>query len=175
MRLSPRAPRVVALAALLFSALALGGCVMNASGGGQSDERKTAELNAPPPPDLVPPTGSTPTAPATDASGKPLVDQPLSNEAVAAPGASDPKTGAPGTVDYSCTTDADCAIKDVGNCCGYYPACVNVDSPTFPEQVKAECAKNDMMSVCGFRDLSGCQCVEGRCEGIAVGAEGPVR
>lgn len=74
------------------------------------------------------------------------------------------ETGMPGEVDYTCTTDADCAVKDVGNCCGYYPACVSVDSPTFPEQVKAECAKNDMQSVCGFRDIAGCVCVEGRCE-----------
>ena len=71
--------------------------------------------------------------------------------------------GKPGEVDYSCTTDADCAVKDVGSCCGYAPACVNANSPTFPEQVKAECAKNDMQSVCGFRDIEGCTCVEGRC------------
>ena len=72
----------------------------------------------------------------------------------------------PGTVDYSCTTDADCAIKDVGNCCGSYPACVNTDSPTFPEQVKAQCAESRMSSVCGFPVLTGCQCVENRCEGV---------
>ena len=163
MRPSPRAPRVFALAALLVSTLALAGCVVNTSGGGQPDEQKAAELNAPPPPDIVPPA-----TPTSDAGGSPLIEQPLSNDAIAAPAA------APGEVDYSCTTDADCAVKDVGNCCGYFPACVNVDSPTFPEQVRAECAKNDMQSVCGFRELSGCQCVEGRCEGIP-GAEGPVR
>ena len=99
------------------------------------------------------------TAAATDASGKPLIEQPLASAPVAAAEASKP-----GEVDYSCTTDADCAVKDVGNCCGYYPACVNTNSPTFPEQVKAECAKNDMQSVCGFRDIQGCACVEGRCE-----------
>ena len=71
-----------------------------------------------------------------------------------------------GEVDYSCRTDADCTIKDVGNCCGYYPACVNVDSPTFPEQVLAACAASDMAGVCGFPSLSGCRCVEGHCEGI---------
>lgn len=72
----------------------------------------------------------------------------------------------PGIVDYSCSTDADCAIKDVGNCCGTYPACVNRDSPTFPEQVKAQCAEKGMMGVCGFPVLSGCQCVDNRCEGV---------
>jgi hypothetical protein len=85
-----------------------------------------------------------------------------------------PATDVPGTVDFSCRTDADCAIKDIGSCCGYYPACVNADSPTFPEQVQAECAKNDMMSVCGFPDIAGCQCVDGRCAALGAG-EGPLR
>ena len=74
--------------------------------------------------------------------------------------------GTAGEVDYSCQTDADCTIKNVGNCCGYYPACVNVDSPTFPEQVMADCAATGRSGVCGFPSISGCQCVEGRCEGI---------
>ena len=73
-------------------------------------------------------------------------------------------TKAIGNVDYSCTTDAHCTVKDVGNCCGYYPACVNVDSPTFPEQVKAACAESGTAGICGFPSISGCQCVEGRCE-----------
>lgn len=66
-------------------------------------------------------------------------------------------------VDYACTTDADCEVKNVGNCCGYYPACVNRESPTFPDRVKAECAKKAMMGVCGFPEIKGCSCVEGRC------------
>lgn len=152
MRPSPRATPFPFIAALLAVALALGGCVMNASGS-QSEQDAAAARDALPPPDMA-----APATPAADASGKPLVDQPLSNEAVAAPPA-----GAPGTVDYACTTDADCAVKDVGSCCGYSPACVNANSPTFPEQVKAECAKNDMQSTCGFRDIEGCACVEGRC------------
>ena len=70
------------------------------------------------------------------------------------------------TVDYSCQSNADCAVKNVGNCCGYYPACVNVDSPTFPEQVKAECAASGKSGVCGFPSISACQCVEGRCAAV---------
>lgn len=69
-----------------------------------------------------------------------------------------------GAVDSSCRTDADCTVKNVGNCCGYYPACVNVDSPTDPEGVKAACAESGMMSVCGFPAIEGCQCVEGSCK-----------
>ncbi len=75
-------------------------------------------------------------------------------------------SGADGKVDYTCATDADCTVKDVGNCCGYYPACVNVDSPTFPEQVKAACAESGTAGICGFPSISGCQCVENRCKAI---------
>jgi hypothetical protein len=77
-------------------------------------------------------------------------------------------------VDYSCKAAADCAIKDVGNCCGAYPQCVNKDSPTFPEKVKAECAAQGMSSICGFPSISGCDCVEGRCVGVP-GVSGDVR
>ena len=133
MHASPRSLRQLAFVlAIAFGALALGACGSTASGNGGA---------------------------ATDASGKPLIAQPVSSAPVPATEATKP-----GEVDYSCTTDADCAVKDVGNCCGYYPACVNTNSPTFPEQVKAECAQNDMQSVCGFRDIEGCSCVEGRCE-----------
>jgi hypothetical protein len=69
-------------------------------------------------------------------------------------------------VDYSCKVDSDCEVKNVGNCCGYYPACVNVDSPTFPDLVRARCEAEGMMSICGFPEISGCQCVEGRCSNI---------
>ncbi|MFN7387264.1 MAG: hypothetical protein ACK5S2_11005 [Lysobacteraceae bacterium] len=133
MHASPRSLRQLAFVlAIAFGALALGACGSTASGNGGA---------------------------ATDASGKPLIAQPVSCAPVPATEATKP-----GEVDYSCTTDADCAVKAVGNCCGYYPACVNTNSPTFPEQVKAECAQNDMQSVCGFRDIEGCACVEGRCE-----------
>ena len=101
------------------------------------------------------------------ASAAPVVAAP----APAAPPAADPK-GSDGTmaVDYSCSTDAECTVKNVGNCCGYYPACVNVDSPTFPDQVKAECQRTGTSSICGFPDIQGCQCVAGRCEPDGAGA-----
>lgn len=151
MRLSARSTTaLLARAALLAALLVLTACGRAPSTGA-----------AVPPPDM--------TAPATDANGRPLVDQPLSN----AP-ASVAEAGTPGEVDYSCTTDADCAVKDVGSCCGYSPACVNANSPTFPEQVRAECERTGMQSVCGFREITGCQCVEGRCSAID-GGEGPVR
>ncbi len=66
-------------------------------------------------------------------------------------------------VDNSCKTDVDCTVKNVGNCCGAYPQCVNVASPTFPDQVKAACAAKGQMGICGFPSISGCQCVSGKC------------
>ena len=80
-------------------------------------------------------------------------------------------------VDTSCTEDADCAVKNVGNCCGYFPACVNKDSPTFPDQVKAQCEKDGMASICGFREISSCTCTDGQCKdtGASIGGPGDVR
>lgn len=86
---------------------------------------------------------------------------------------------APGTVsagtqvriDTACARDADCVVKDVGNCCGYYPACVNVNSPTDPAAVQAQCAREGTMSICGFPSISGCQCVAGQCQAEASGVE----
>lgn len=71
------------------------------------------------------------------------------------------------TVDYSCHTDTDCAVKDVGNCCGALPMCVNRDSPVFPERVRAECAKNHRAGTCGFPVIDSCVCTQGRCSNVA--------
>jgi len=69
----------------------------------------------------------------------------------------------PVQVDRNCKTDADCTVKNVGNCCGAYPACVNKNSPTDPAGVQAQCAKSGMASVCGFAEISSCQCAKGQC------------
>ena len=70
---------------------------------------------------------------------------------------------APVEVVRSCRTDADCVVKDVGNCCGAFPACVNRDSPTDPAGVRARCAKEGTASVCGFAEIEGCRCAAGQC------------
>ncbi|HET7843660.1 MAG TPA: hypothetical protein VFL14_05890 [Xanthomonadales bacterium] len=68
------------------------------------------------------------------------------------------------TVDARCAVDADCTVKNVGNCCGYFPACVNVDAAVDPDAVKAQCAKEGRMSTCGFREIAACRCKAGTCE-----------
>lgn len=92
--------------------------------------------------------------------------EPLANPPQAAPA-----TPAPGkvVVDTSCKTDADCAVKDVGNCCGYYPACVNKDSPTDPAGVRAQCQSKGMAGICGFPSITSCQCSNGQCASASNG------
>ncbi|HVR81066.1 MAG TPA: hypothetical protein VHF02_03100 [Luteimonas sp.] len=82
---------------------------------------------------------------------------------------------APVKLDYHCTTDADCTVKDVGNCCGMYPACVNRDSPADPAAVQAQCAKEGRMSVCGFREIDACSCSQGQCEPRDDASQEPLR
>ncbi|MBB4130740.1 hypothetical protein [Xanthomonas sp. 3075] len=84
-------------------------------------------------------------------------------EAATPPPATGSATGKPITITTTCRTDADCTVKNVGNCCGAFPACVNVDSATDPKGVMAQCQASGMMSVCGFREISACQCVAGQC------------
>ncbi|KLD76163.1 hypothetical protein Y886_22775 [Xanthomonas hyacinthi DSM 19077] len=72
-------------------------------------------------------------------------------------------SGLPVKVDTHCRSDADCTVKNVGNCCGAMPACVNRGSPTDPQGVMAQCQASGRMSVCGARAIGGCQCVSGRC------------
>ena len=73
-------------------------------------------------------------------------------------------------LDFNCVSDADCAVKNIGNCCGYFPACVNKDSPTDPGAVRARCASEGMASVCGFAEISACTCSAGRCEAVGSNA-----
>ena len=91
-----------------------------------------------------------------------------------APAPADAVIGKPGfdpsDPDRSCKRDSDCAVKDVGNCCGAFPMCVNKDASTDPAAVRAKCAKDGMASICGFQEVSGCQCVKGRCENLTAGA-----
>ena len=68
-----------------------------------------------------------------------------------------------GQIDTRCRSNADCAVKNDGNCCGAMPDCVNRDSPTDPQAVQAQCQAKGMMGLCGFREISACQCDNGQC------------
>jgi hypothetical protein len=145
---------------LLFTALALGGCAAP-----QSTEQmvanadsKTAAAQAAAP---ATPVTTVPNPPRLKVrTGGPLPPQVLPE---------------PVKLDYHCTSDADCAVKDIGNCCGAYPACVNKDSPTDPAGVQAQCAKQGRMSACGFRPVDACSCTQGRCTPRADTSQSQVR
>ena len=110
------------------------------------------------------------TAPAATA---PVTSQPTPPAPIAEQASPAKPAATPVVVDSSCKVDADCTVKNVGNCCGYYPACVNVNSATDPAGVQASCQAKGMMSVCGFPEIQGCSCVQGKC--AAAGTSNPLR
>ena len=171
-----------ALAWLTLSlALALAACAAPPSGpaGSTAGESTSARSEASVRPIAAAPATAPPTATAPQPRTKPAppMSDPLPPERVpdvkstpVSPPASGRVPGTTGKVNTTCKTDADCSVKNVGNCCGYYPACVNVNSPTDPKGVQAQCAKSGMASVCGFQEISGCQCVKGQCTASTAGA-----
>ncbi|HTA65744.1 MAG TPA: hypothetical protein VK753_09575 [Xanthomonadaceae bacterium] len=74
----------------------------------------------------------------------------------------------PAHPDRSCKVDADCQVKDVGNCCGRYPECVNKDAPVDPKAIRAQCASEHRIGMCHVMAVGGCSCVRGQCSDINV-------
>ncbi|RMH87604.1 hypothetical protein EBB59_12765 [Lysobacter pythonis] len=81
--------------------------------------------------------------------------------------------GAPAKPDTHCKTDADCTVKNVGNCCGYYPACVSVTAKVDPEAVAEQCRKTGKAGACGFPEISACTCAQGQCKAASNLIGGP--
>lgn len=155
--------------ATLLLALASAACAAPKPGNDQAVSQQPAARPAAAAPATPQPDAPDETRPRTKPA--PPMSDPLPPERVpdvkstpVSPPASERVPGATGKVNTTCKTDADCSVKNVGNCCGYYPACVNVNSPTDPDGVQAQCAKDGMASVCGFQEISGCQCVQGQCQ-----------
>ena len=65
---------------------------------------------------------------------------------------------------YVCESDADCVVKNIGNCCGMFLACVNQDYTPDLDAVSAACEREGRSSVCGFQEPAGCVCVNRRCK-----------
>jgi hypothetical protein len=57
-------------------------------------------------------------------------------------------------VDYSCEQDSDCVVMNIGNCCGYYPACLNKTSTPDP----SKSCESGGSSICGFPSIEKCVC-----------------
>ena len=81
-------------------------------------------------------------------------------------GCVDKDGGDRGTGPYFCSIDSDCVVKDVHNCCGYYPRCVNKDYVPDIEAVKRECQNKGGASVCGYPDITHCRCIENICRSM---------
>jgi hypothetical protein len=48
--------------------------------------------------------------------------------------------------------------------------CVNKNAKTDPAAVSAQCAKQGIASICGFEEITACQCVNGQCKNAGNGA-----
>lgn len=106
-------------------------------------------------------------APGAGTPPPPTQAPPMSDPLPATPlPATPPSAGVPAVpdLDRSCRVDSDCEVKNVGNCCGYFPACVNKDAQPDPAAVQAACAESGLAGVCGFRDIQACACVANTCE-----------
>ena len=99
-------------------------------------------------------TAASPAAAALPAADTPVVDAPLA-------------AGTPLQPGLSCRVAADCEVKNVGNCCGYFPACVNKDSAVDSAAVRAECERTGTSSVCGWQDIQACTCTQGQCRAVS--------
>lgn len=69
-------------------------------------------------------------------------------------------------LDRSCVSDGDCVVKDVGNCCGYNPECVNATAQVDKEKVALWCKKTGMASICGFPSIESCRCQNHLCVNV---------
>jgi hypothetical protein len=67
---------------------------------------------------------------------------------------------------YFCEIDSDCVVKDVHNCCGYYPRCVNKNHEPDIEAVRRECQEKQIDSICGWPEISHCECINNTCRSM---------
>lgn len=63
-------------------------------------------------------------------------------------------------VDFSCTTDDDCEIKDIRSGCGPYPRCIN------SEQTVPAFTCNETSGNCGYPEVRYCKCREQLCRSM---------
>ena len=69
------------------------------------------------------------------------------------------------SINYTCEQAQDCEIKDVRNCCGYHPKCVNKNSIVNGTLVKELCEHGAQTGLCGFQDIKSCKCEKNMCIG----------
>ena len=67
---------------------------------------------------------------------------------------------------YFCSVNSDRVVKDVHNCCGYYPKCVNKDYIPNIASVEKECKEKGIVSICGFAEVKECRCEQNKCVSV---------
>lgn len=67
-------------------------------------------------------------------------------------------------LDLSCQLDSDCSVKNIGNCCGNYPKCVNKNFTPDLDSIKDLCEKEKSFSICGFDEIKSCKCINNKCD-----------
>ena len=70
------------------------------------------------------------------------------------------------SLNKSCNTSNECVIANIGNCCGYYPTCLNKDAKPDADFVNRICNKASIAGMCGFPSIESCECIENRCENV---------
>ncbi|MET0285188.1 MAG: hypothetical protein ABW352_11990 [Polyangiales bacterium] len=70
--------------------------------------------------------------------------------------------GPPGQ--FSCKTNNECTIRNVGSCCGYFPRCANANAIFTPPS-----CSDGVAGVCGFPNIDSCRCELGQCVGLQAG------
>ncbi len=140
---------------------------------GPQDSELAADDADSEPTDASAPTPAVPSVEATDGKTREISPEMAERLRAQAKSKGQSKKGVvePPEIDLSCTVASDCEIKNVGNCCGYYPRCVNKDFEPNPEAVKAKCEREGMMGVCGFPEIRSCACEKGQCVSLSTSAE----
>jgi hypothetical protein len=85
-------------------------------------------------------------------------------DAAALPGNVADGGGRDSATPYSCQTANDCAVRNVGGCCGYLPRCANANGIFTPPG-----CPGGMVSDCGFIEVDSCACELGQCVSLSAG------
>jgi hypothetical protein len=65
---------------------------------------------------------------------------------------------------FACQSANDCAILNVGSCCGYFPRCARANAIfTAPD------CSDGVVSSCGFPTIDSCTCELGQCVSLQAG------
>jgi len=71
------------------------------------------------------------------------------------------------SIDYSCNVDADCEIKNAGDCCSIYAMrCTNKNAQVNPDYLNGLCDSVEGSRMCpaiGIMPIDYCECKDNRC------------